>query len=62
MRGAGDGKWRNIRWDALGVDDLLEHVDHVVELSVDVADDNYRLLDSNHIRLVSCKTSTREKN
>ena len=34
----------DLLWNALWVDDLLEHVDQVVELSVDVTDDDDRLL------------------
>lgn len=39
----------NLRWDPLGVDHLLEHMDHVVELSVDISDNNDRLLDAQHV-------------
>ena len=43
----------HLRWNSLGVDHLLKHVDHVEELTVDVANDDDRLLDAEHIRLVS---------
>mgnify|MGYP007086555183 CR=1 FL=1 len=46
-----------LRWDALGVDNFLEHVDHIVELPVDVADDDNGLLHAQHIRLVFCMTT-----
>ena len=45
----------HLRWDAFRVDNFLKHVDHVIELSVDVSDDNHRLLDSNHVGLVAWK-------
>lgn len=40
------------RWDTLRVNDLLEHMDHIIELSVDVTDDNDRLLDAKHVGFV----------
>ena len=36
----------HLRWYAFGVDHFLKHVDHVVELSVDIADDDHGLLHS----------------
>ena len=39
----------HLRWYAFGVDYFLEHVDHVVELSVDVTNDDHGLLDSDHV-------------
>ena len=45
----------HLRWDAFRVDNFLKHVDHVIELSVDVSNDNDRLLDSNHVGLVAWK-------
>ena len=48
-------EWIYVRWDALGVDNFLKHMDHVVELSVYVTDDDNRLLNSNHVRFVTCK-------
>ena len=45
--------------DALGVDDLLKHVDHVVELSMNVTNDDHGLLYADHVWLVTypyCKT------
>ena len=45
----------HLRWDAFRVDNFLKHVDHVIELSVDVTNDNDRLLDSNHVGLVAWK-------
>ena len=45
--------------DALRVDDLLKHVDHVVELSMNVANDDHGLLYADHVWLVTypyCKT------
>ena len=44
----------HLRWDSLLVNDFLEHMDHVVELSVDITNDDDRLLDTQHIRLVAC--------
>ena len=34
------------------VNDLLEHVDHIVELAVDVAHDDHRLFDLDHVWLM----------
>ncbi len=39
-----------LRRDSLGVDNFLEHVDHVKELTMDITDDDDRLLDSQHVR------------
>ena len=41
-------------WDAFRVDHFFKHVDHVIELPVDVSNDYDRLLDPDHIRLVAC--------
>ena len=43
----------HLRWYAFGVDHFLKHVDHVVELSVDVTDDDHGLLHSQHVCLVA---------
>jgi len=40
-------------WDALRVNHLLKHVDHVVELAVDVTNNNYGFIYAQHIRLIS---------
>lgn len=42
----------DLLWNAFGVDDLLEHVDHVIELAVDVADDDDWLLDLQQVGLL----------
>ena len=39
--------------DALGVDDLLKHVDHVIELAVDIADDDDWLLHAEHVGFIA---------
>lgn len=39
----------DLRWDSFRVDYLLEHVDHVVELAVDIANDDDGLLDAEHV-------------
>ena len=38
--------------DSLGIDNLLKHVNHVVVLAMDVANDDDWLLDSQQVRLV----------
>ena len=50
----------NLRWDALRIDHLLEHMDHIVELAMNVTDDDDGLLHSQHVRLVTYAT-VREK-
>ena len=41
--------------DTLRVDNFLEHVNHIKELAVDVADDDDWLLDAQHVWFRSCK-------
>ena len=43
----------HLRRDALGIDNFLKHVDHVVELSVNVTNDDDWLLDSDHVGLIA---------
>ena len=43
----------HLRWDSLGIDNFLKHMDHIEELTVDVANDNYGLLDADHVCLIS---------
>ena len=42
-----------LRWYALGIYNFLKHVDHVVELSMDVTNDDDWLLDSDHVGLIA---------
>ena len=39
----------HLRWDSLGVDYFLKHMDHIEELTVDVANDDDGLLDAEHL-------------
>lgn len=39
--------------DALWIDNLFEHVNHVKELTMDVTDDDDRLLDAKHVCLLA---------
>ena len=51
----------HLRRDAFGIHHFLEHVDHVVELTMDVTDDDDGLLDSEHISFISYnKESSRD--
>ena len=43
----------HLRRDAFGIHHFLEHMDHVVELTMDVADDNDGLLDSEHVSFIA---------
>ena len=51
----------HLRWDSLGVDHFLKHMDHIEELTVDVANDDDRLLDADHVRLISYTIVTRAR-
>jgi hypothetical protein len=53
IRGQNFVQYLYLRWYALGIYNFLKHVDHVVELSMDVTDDNDWLLDSYHVGLVA---------
>ena len=43
----------HLRWDSLGIDHFLKHMDHVKELTVDVTNDDDGLLNAEHVRLIS---------
>lgn len=43
----------HLRWDSLGIDHFLKHMDHVEELTVDVTNDDDGLLNAEHVRLIS---------
>ena len=45
--------------DSLGIDNLLKHVNHVVVLAMDVANDDDWLLDSQQVRLVLYRCTNR---
>ena len=49
----------HLRWNSLGVDHFLKHMDHIEELTVNVANDDDGLLDAEHVRLIiyTCHTS-----
>ena len=51
----------HLRWDSLGVDYFLKHMDHIEELTMDVANDNDGLLDAEHVCLISYTVVTRAR-
>lgn len=49
FKGVGEDGSLHLLWNALRVDDLLKHVDHIVELTMDITDDDHWLLDAKHV-------------
>ena len=43
----------HLRRDAFGIHYFLKHVDHVVELTMNVTDNDDRLLDSKHVSFIA---------
>lgn len=47
----------HLLWDTFGVNNFLEHMDHVKELAMNVTNDDHGLLNAEHVGLIAYEES-----